>query len=295
MTQSHLFRKKSRRRPSSHDSNPGLRMGNLLALSLVASSNFPSSLAFSPSATSTWTPTQSLKYQSPGLGLRSLGTKKLKLHALPSPNHHDSTSPATTTTSTTTGNAIKRRSLSSALSSSVGGSWSMPRQQRKRREEESKDYQWNKQNLAIALPALMGLLADPVLSMVDTAFVGRIGAIDLAALGVCTSIFHMAFSIFRASTVATTSLVGSAKSEQEARQITKISLSMAGILGSIVMFSLRLGGPKLLHTMGVPASSPLYQPACDYLFARCWAAPAVVASTYQSMYGWRTKPIYFVL
>eukprot|EP00339_Tiarina_fusa_P001659 CAMPEP_0117035076 /NCGR_PEP_ID=MMETSP0472-20121206/24933_1 /TAXON_ID=693140 ORGANISM="Tiarina fusus, Strain LIS" /NCGR_SAMPLE_ID=MMETSP0472 /ASSEMBLY_ACC=CAM_ASM_000603 /LENGTH=549 /DNA_ID=CAMNT_0004744437 /DNA_START=150 /DNA_END=1799 /DNA_ORIENTATION=- len=137
-------------------------------------------------------------------------------------------------------------------------------------------HQWTKQNLAIAMPALMGLLADPVLSMVDTGFVGRSGPINLAALGVCTSIFHMAFTVFRASTVATTSLVGSAETEEEKRQITKLSLQFAGVLGTVVLLALRLGGPHMLATMGVSKSSPLFKPACDYLFARCWAAPAVV-------------------
>ncbi|KAL3921848.1 MAG: hypothetical protein SGILL_002531 [Bacillariaceae sp.] len=138
------------------------------------------------------------------------------------------------------------------------------------------DYHWTKQNLAIALPALLGLLADPILSMVDTVFVGRSGPIDLAALGVCTSIFHMAFTVFRASTVATTSLVGSASSEEEKRQITRISLGFAGVMGTVVLLALRLGGPSLMATMGVSKTSPLYKSACSYLFARCWAAPAVV-------------------
>jgi Na+-driven multidrug efflux pump len=124
----------------------------------------------------------------------------------------------------------------------------------------------------------MGLLADPVLSLVDTGFVGRLGGMDLAALGVCTSIFHMTFTVFRASTVATISLVASASTDAEKRQITKISLQLAGVLGTSVLLGLRLGGPALLATMGVPPSSALYKPACDYLFARCWAAPAVVGS-----------------
>lgn len=135
---------------------------------------------------------------------------------------------------------------------------------------------WTKENLAIAVPALVGLLADPLLSLVDTAFVGRVGAVDLAALGVCTSIFHMAFTLFRASTVATTSLVGSASSAEERRQITKISLSLGGVMGTLVLLALRLGGPAILAAMGVPPSSPLHGSACSYLFTRCWAAPAVV-------------------
>jgi putative MATE family efflux protein len=135
---------------------------------------------------------------------------------------------------------------------------------------------WTDQNLAIALPALVGLLADPLLSVVDTAFVGRVGAIDLAALGVCTSIFHMAFSVFRASTVATTSLVGSAPSEEERGKITKISLAFAGVVGTLVAVGLRLGGPRILTGMGVSPTSPLRNSARAYLFSRCWAAPAVV-------------------
>lgn len=124
----------------------------------------------------------------------------------------------------------------------------------------------------------MGLLADPVLSMVDTGFVGRIGSIELAALGVCTSIFHMCFTIFRASTVATTSLVASAKNIAEKRHIAKISIQLAGVLGTVVLLGMRFGGPVLLATMGVSPESAMYKPACDYLFARCWAAPAVVGS-----------------
>jgi len=127
------------------------------------------------------------------------------------------------------------------------------------------------------MPAVLGLLADPILSLVDTFFVGKfIGAIDLAALGVCTSVFHMAFTVFRGSTVATTSLVANAKTKAEARQITKISFQLAGVLGSMMLMLLRFGGPRILQAMGATAGSPLYKPAQEYLFARCWAAPAVV-------------------
>jgi len=69
------------------------------------------------------------------------------------------------------------------------------------------DYEWTKQTFEIGVPALIGMIADPLLSLVDTGFVGRLGAIPLAALGACTSIFHLAFNAFRATTTATTSLV----------------------------------------------------------------------------------------
>ncbi len=138
-------------------------------------------------------------------------------------------------------------------------------------------YHWTAQNFAIAIPALIGMLADPLLSLMDTAYVGRIGGTELAALGACTSIFHLAFNAFRATTTATTSLVGNAESEDERKHIIKISLSLGVVLGFIVMTILELSGPWCLATMGVPRSSKLFPPAIAYLRARLWAAPAVLA------------------
>jgi putative MATE family efflux protein len=138
-------------------------------------------------------------------------------------------------------------------------------------------YKWTKQNFALAIPALIGMLADPLLSLMDTAYVGRVGSTELAALGACTSIFHLAFNAFRATTTATTSLVGNAQSEVEKKQIIKISLSLGVVLGFIVMTILEVSGPWCLATMGVPQSSSLFPPAISYLKARLWAAPAVLA------------------
>jgi Na+-driven multidrug efflux pump len=154
-------------------------------------------------------------------------------------------------------------------------------------------FSWNRQNLGIALPALMGLMADPFLSMVDTGFVGRLGVMDLAALGVCTSVFHMCFSIFRGSTTATISLLHAAHNERERRHITKISLQFGAVLGAMVLLGLRFlgGGTWLLATMGVDPGSPLYPSACSYLFARAWAAPAVVGSTFAvAEQRWTNQP-----
>jgi Na+-driven multidrug efflux pump len=47
-------------------------------------------------------------------------------------------------------------------------------------------------------------------------------------------------------------------------------------LGTLVLLALRLGEPNVLATMGLPSTSPMYKPACNDLFARSWAAPAVV-------------------
>jgi MATE family multidrug resistance protein len=138
-------------------------------------------------------------------------------------------------------------------------------------------YHWASQNFELAVPALIGMLADPLLSLMDTAYVGRVGPTELAALGACTSIFHLAFNAFRATTTATTSLVGNAESEDERKQIIQISLSLGVVLGVVVMTILQCAGPWALQTMGVPRHSKLFPPAIAYLGTRLYAAPAVLA------------------
>ncbi|XP_061350239.1 protein DETOXIFICATION 42-like [Gastrolobium bilobum] len=44
--------------------------------------------------------------------------------------------------------------------------------------------------LSIALPSAMALTADPIASLVDTAFIGQIGPVELAAVGVSIALFN---------------------------------------------------------------------------------------------------------
>jgi Na+-driven multidrug efflux pump len=156
----------------------------------------------------------------------------------------------------------------------------------------STNYNWTRPTLMIAAPALVGMLADPLLSLMDTVFVGRLlGSNELAALGACTSIFHLAFNAFRATTAATTTIVSKSIQQDKninsestcnnttatnTQRVTAASLQLGAVMGSVVLVVLLVGAKHMLHGMGVPAKSPLYLPAFDYLFARCWAAPAVL-------------------
>lgn len=140
------------------------------------------------------------------------------------------------------------------------------------------EYNWTKQTLQITGPALIGMLVDPMLSLMDTAYVGRLGTKELAALGACTSIFHLSFNAFRATTTATTSLVASAlqRDPKQAQEVTSISLKLVVCMGLCVMAGLRLGSTWCLGTMGIPIHSALYTPAKQYLTTRLWAAPVVL-------------------
>lgn len=159
-----------------------------------------------------------------------------------------------------------------------------------KREPNNDDpgYQWTSQTFEIGIPALIGMIADPMLSLMDTAYVGRLGAIPLAALGACTSIFHLAFNAFRATTTATTSLVASAlanhgreekNNEEEARVVIDTSLRLGLTIGAFVAATLLMGWSRALGAMGITFDSPLMQPARSYLRLRALAAPAVLLIT----------------
>ncbi|XP_042373336.1 protein DETOXIFICATION 42-like [Zingiber officinale] len=49
--------------------------------------------------------------------------------------------------------------------------------------------------LRIAVPAALALAADPLASLVDTAFIGRLGSVEIAAVGVSIAIFNQASKI----------------------------------------------------------------------------------------------------
>lgn len=143
--------------------------------------------------------------------------------------------------------------------------------------KETGGYRWTPKTMELAVPALIGMLADPLLSLIDTAYVGHIGTNELAALGACTSIFHLTFNTFQATTAATTSLVAHASTDEEKREIVNTSLAFGIVLGIIVMTVLELSGPWCLGTMGVSRESPLFKPGIAYLRTRLYAAPAVLA------------------
>lgn len=197
------------------------------------------------------------------------------------------------------------------------------------------DYNWSAQTMAIALPALAGMMTDPILSMVDTLFVGQLSApssimstttktatsssssctssssIPLAALGACTSIFHLAFHCVKGTTATTASLVAGAVvrdgqtttsklqydeegedssngvtltsqtlQQKETTLIAQTSMEQAFITGTTIALFLLIFGPKCLNAMGIAtSSSPLFTSALTYLNHRAVAAPAVVLLT----------------
>ena len=135
----------------------------------------------------------------------------------------------------------------------------------------------NRQILRLALPALGALAADPLVSLVDTAFVSRLGEVELAALGVNAAVFSVAFALFSFLAYGTTPLVAKAigqKDEAAADRTITTALVVAVALGIAAVAVLELGGRWFLELLQAPAEA--IEVALTYLRIRALAAPAVL-------------------
>jgi putative MATE family efflux protein len=130
---------------------------------------------------------------------------------------------------------------------------------------------------ALSIPAMAALAADPLLSLVDTALVGRLGAVPLAALGVNVAVFTTMFWGFNFLTYGTTAEVarlrGAGQPEAAARYALQ-ALWLAVGLGLAVLVVLQVLGPAILGAMG--AGADLQGDALAYLRVRALAAVPVL-------------------
>ncbi|KAJ9694061.1 hypothetical protein PVL29_009845 [Vitis rotundifolia] len=152
--------------------------------------------------------------------------------------------------------------------------------------------------LSIALPAALALAADPIASLVDTAFVGHLGSVELAAVGVSVSVFNLVSKLFNVPLLnITTSFVAEeqtlvSKSENTSVQIgqdrvnghkrkmllpsVSTSLALAAGIGIAEAVALSVGSGFLMNIMGIPVDSPMRVPAEQFLTLRAFGAPPIV-------------------
>ncbi|KAM1991174.1 hypothetical protein FF1_033018 [Malus domestica] len=145
--------------------------------------------------------------------------------------------------------------------------------------------------LSIALPAALALAADPITSLVDTAFVGHLGSVELAAVGVSASVFNLVSKLFNVPLLnITTSFVaedqalaskaqddfqGDSQSKKLLPSVST-SLALAATIGIAEAVALFLGSGVLMNAMGIYADSPMRIPAENFLALRALGAPPIV-------------------
>jgi putative MATE family efflux protein len=138
----------------------------------------------------------------------------------------------------------------------------------------------NRAILRLAIPALGTLAIDPLLTLIDTAFVARVGVDELAALGVDTAVLGFVFFGFNFLAYATTPLVAQALgrgNEAEARRWVGDAFVLAALLGLVSAIVVEVLAPWFVGLMG--AGEDVAGPAVAYLRIRGIATPAVLLVT----------------
>jgi len=154
------------------------------------------------------------------------------------------------------------------------------------KQEESK---LDEQILALSAPALIALCAEPLFSIVDTSFVGRLpdAALSLAGLAIATTVFDFIFRAYNFLCVVTIPLVAQAAvakrrgdlDAEDPSQITGRVVGLAGFLGVVTWMLMVSFAPSILQLGGAAPGSSLSTIAAGYLIIRAAALPASLVNT----------------
>jgi putative MATE family efflux protein len=140
----------------------------------------------------------------------------------------------------------------------------------------------NTQFFAIALPALAQFAAEPIAGLVDTAYLGRLGASALGGAGVAISAHYATAKLFNDPLLRTSiSIVASgdgaarsSKSGAEARtQAISAALVLALAVGLMQTIFFLLCAPAMVSAMGAPVGSSMRPVALSYLRVRSLGMP----------------------
>ncbi|XP_065868467.1 protein DETOXIFICATION 45, chloroplastic isoform X2 [Euphorbia lathyris] len=160
--------------------------------------------------------------------------------------------------------------------------------------------------IMLSLPAMAGQAIDPLAQLMETAYIGRLGPVELGSAGISITIFNTISKLFNMPllSVATSfvaediskSAIKDSTSEKnivenctngkpvdvvpERKQLPSVStaLFLAVGIGIFEAVALSLGSGPFLNLMGVALDSPMRIPAERFLKLRALGAPAVVAS-----------------
>ncbi|CAM9105197.1 unnamed protein product, partial [Hapterophycus canaliculatus] len=143
-------------------------------------------------------------------------------------------------------------------------------------EGVSKPHVFDKEIFALALPTLGAVLIDPCLSLVDTGYVGRLGALSLAAIGPCAAAFNFVFVTASCALLVSTSVLVSEQRAMGDRAAIGRTLTLASGLavstGAIMAVLFYVNSAGLLSLMGAPKE--VMGLAVPYLRWRASAFPA---------------------
>ncbi|MEU8590573.1 MATE family efflux transporter [Streptomyces sp. NPDC048664] len=142
---------------------------------------------------------------------------------------------------------------------------------------------YDREIVALAVPAFAALVAEPLFVMADSAIVGHLGTSQLAGLGVSSALLTTAVSVFVFLAYATTAAVARRVGAGDLRAALRQGMDgiwLALILGAAVIAVALPTAPGIVHLFGVSETAAPY--ATTYLRISVLGIPAmlvVLAST----------------
>ena len=131
--------------------------------------------------------------------------------------------------------------------------------------------------IALTLPVLLSLTAEPITALVDTAFISSLGVVPLAALGVGTTALSTLFWMFNFLGIGTQTQTAQAMGRDEldrVKNMLSLSLVLSVGFGLLLIAFVLPGAPMIGDWLG--ASGEVKTAAVTYMRIRIYGAPAVL-------------------
>lgn len=131
--------------------------------------------------------------------------------------------------------------------------------------------------ITLSLPSLFSLIAEPVTGLVDTAYIARLGVVELAALGVGSAALTSLFWVFNFLGIGAQTQVAQSLGQNKRDAAIKVT-SLALLLSIIFGLGLLLVGYPLATNLAglLGAEDAVLSNAETYIRIRFFAAPAVL-------------------
>lgn len=128
--------------------------------------------------------------------------------------------------------------------------------------------------LTVAVPAFFSLAADPLASIVDAIFVGRLGAVQQAAMGISISAQYSISKLYNDPLLKTSTSIVAGKTGEELEASVATCIATAIAIGTLQMLLFLFVGGPIMKVMGVGSLSEMRKPALAYLRWRSIGIPA---------------------
>jgi Na+-driven multidrug efflux pump len=128
----------------------------------------------------------------------------------------------------------------------------------------------------IALPTFISLIADPLASMVDALYIGRLDPVNQAGMGISIAAHYSISKLYNDPLLKTSTSLVAGKTGEELSASVSTAIVIATLIGSLQTILFIFFSGNILTAMRIPYISDMRTPALAYLR---WRALGIPAST----------------